>query len=224
MNPHFSILMLSHKKPELMLQALKSVEGQTYPDWDLTIVDSGLKHSYPGVKAKIQWTMEPELPGKNVDFAIGPRLMNMFMDRLKGPWIVHLGDDDLLLENCLADYAATIKVQPAYQSFVGGQMRLCCDENGRTTRLNLTYLTSGIHHPGQMDCKVDGMQFVFHVELWKQLKAKYPAPWPEELEHVKHADGLFMERAVAICPAFPVPGIQTINRRTPFSQFCGKGQ
>jgi hypothetical protein len=73
-----------------------------------------------------------------------------------------------------------------------------------------------------MDCQIDYLQFVFNRAMWERLCEQHEGrPFPEEKEHSRHADGIFMERAVAVSRARPVEGVHCVNRRTPVSRFCG---
>lgn len=223
LTPHFSVLMLSHQRPVLLIQALESVLGQSYKDFDLTVVDSGaltpmLLEQY-GDRISVLESQDELLPPNT---GIGPWLMNRFMPNLQGPWIVHLGDDDLYWQDYLETFANAIRLYPDQKTFVTGQVRVVCDALGRLQGVKGEHPAVGTYTTGRLDCHVDGMQFCFHKSVWDKLCVEYDhKPWPEEIESVKHADGLFMERAVKIQPAMPVAGIHCVNRRSPSSKFAG---
>lgn len=232
--PHFSVLILSHNKWPMVCQAINSVISQTYKRWDITIVDSGslmdkLEEEYGTLYPRfgavypltIQESKEP--PGLK-ERGINPCAWVLNQWFPKSEWSFVICDDDYLLPTYMEAFSRAIVANPGRHAFATGQIRGVSDDIGSLIRVTHAIYPGVELMPGMMDCKIDYLQFLHDQWLWEEVRKKHGTCYPIEMELSKHPDGIFMERAVSICPALPVPGIHCVNRRTPLSQFCGSGQ
>lgn len=221
----FSIIILSHEKPKLVRQALDTAQAQTFPAGEILIMDSGallneIPHGRVDATTRIQATSEtPEIRETK---HIPSWVLNQSIPQLAGEWIACLCDDDLLLPSYLESFNLKLPSTSEPACLYTGEMRVRSDSNGCFTEDMGNFVADRERGPGDMDRQVDYLQFIFNRAMWQKLcELHNGCPIPEEKEASNHADGLFMERAVALSKAQPVPGLNCINRRTPLSAFCG---
>jgi glycosyltransferase involved in cell wall biosynthesis len=221
----FSIIILSHEKPKLVRQAIDTAQAQTCPAGEILIMDSGallkeIPYGHMDAITRIQHTAEtPEIRDTKV---MPCWVLNQSIPNLAGEWIVCLCDDDLLLPGYLESFKLKLPESKEPACLYTGEMRTRADQNGCVTEDLGNFIADRERGPGDMDCQVDYLQFIFNRALWQKLCERHDGkPFPEERESYQHADGLFMERAVSVVKAQPVPGLNCINRRTPLSAFCG---
>jgi glycosyltransferase involved in cell wall biosynthesis len=221
----FSIIILSHEKPKLVRQALDTAQSQSFPPGEILVMDSGallkeIPHGHVDTITRIQHTAEtPEIRATKL---MPCWVLNQAIPHLAGEWIVCLCDDDLLLPSYLESFKLKLPESKDPACLYTGEMRARADQNGCVTEDLGNFMADRERGPGEMDCQVDYLQFIFNRAMWQKLCELHGGkPFPEEKEAASHADGLFMERAVSVAKAQPVPGINCLNRRTPLSAFCG---
>lgn len=241
--PSFSVLITSHNKWPMVCHAIDSVLGQTYPHIQLLVVNSGacdrnLRNRY-GHRIDLELYRDDDTTDTSTNKAAA--VLNHWIPRLRNDWISYCCDDDLyfptffeamarqiaeigqiltvhdLNPNMPPDFSHPPFRTQAPRCFVTGQLRVRADADGTITHIkDVVPAKLGLYQPGDMDCKVDYLQFVFHKSIWKEVGG-YSTKWEDR----QHADGIFMEQAIRICRGVPVHGIHCINRRTPLSRFCG---
>jgi hypothetical protein len=219
-----SLLVLSHNRPKLLRQALDSAISQTVPFDQILVADSGLLCDADldcMIDANVMMIPTNETEEDRRNHLMPCWVMNRFIDKLPGDWFAVLPDDDLLMPNYVESFAPVVECDAAPACAYTSQWCVQADANGRILKCLDTRLADAIRGPGEMDCLVDQLQFAFNRSMWIALCLRYAGkPFPEHPRYCKHADGIFMERAVAISPAMPVPGTNCLNRRTPTSKFC----
>ena len=109
----FSIAIPAYK-PEYLDEAVSSVFAQTFGDWELIVVDDASP-------ADLRTIMAPYLADPRVQYYRNEQNFgsvnvvnnwNRCLEYCKGDYVICMGDDDKLLPNCLADYAALIAEYP----------------------------------------------------------------------------------------------------------------
>lgn len=111
--PHFSVVIITYKRPQLLRRAVESVLTQTYCDWELIVSDDERE---PGeswrflegiakTDARIRITRNPSAAGQvnNINHA---------MSMARGRWIKPLYDDDALKPHCLEVFARATRLPP----------------------------------------------------------------------------------------------------------------
>lgn len=95
-----SIIMATYNRASTLPRAVESVLGQTYPDWELIIIDDGSTDGTPDVLAGMT---DPRIrvyrhsPNRGVTAA-----KNAGLDRIRGEWFTTLDSDDEALPTALA--------------------------------------------------------------------------------------------------------------------------
>ena len=109
----FSIAIPAYK-PDFLAEAIASVVGQTYGDWELIIVDD----CSPADLRKIAspWLEDSRVRYYRNDSNFGALDVvdnwNRCLDYCTGDYVICMGDDDRLLPNCLEDLAELIDRYP----------------------------------------------------------------------------------------------------------------
>lgn len=112
--PLVSIIIRTCNRPTLLKQALESVEGQTFKDYEVIIVEDG------GSSAKHIIIKFPQMPIKylQTDRQVGRTVAaNKGLELACGQLINFLDDDDILLPNHLEALTNSYKKNPDYDLF-----------------------------------------------------------------------------------------------------------
>lgn len=119
MNPLVSVVICTYNQGEYLRDAVESVLGQTYPHWELIVVDNGstdgsaaLLREYEG-DARVRLLLYPEN---------GPvtRRLNEAIRLSRGPYLSLLWGDDYYLPHKLERQVAAFAEQPAEVGVVYG--------------------------------------------------------------------------------------------------------
>lgn len=104
--PRVSVVLPTHNRPKLLAEALASIEAQTYPDWEVIVVDDG---SEPPAEISAA-TQRPErvrvLRHSTAQGGAAAKTAGMALAR--GDIITFLDDDDLYAPEFLARTVATL--------------------------------------------------------------------------------------------------------------------
>jgi glycosyltransferase involved in cell wall biosynthesis len=107
--PRVSVLIPTYNRQQYLVEAIQSIEGQTYRDWEIVVVDDGstddtrsvLEAFYDSVRYFHQ-------QNQGVSTA-----RNLAFRESTGEYIFFLDSDDYLLPNALADLSAALDANPA---------------------------------------------------------------------------------------------------------------
>lgn len=129
MATNFTIALPSYKTLYLR-ECIESILGQTYPDFEVVIVNDASPEDMDSVVAEFHderiryYKNEKNFGAYNV---VGN--WNRCLEYAKGDYIICMGDDDKLLPNCLEDYAKLIEKYPGLGVYHGWTEII--DENSR---------------------------------------------------------------------------------------------
>jgi glycosyltransferase involved in cell wall biosynthesis len=102
MNPLVSIIVPLHNRVDLVGETIESVQGQTYPHWELIVVDDG---STDGSNVVVQAYAERDKRIKLHYRERGPKgaptCRNIGVEKSTGSYVIFLDSDDLLAPFCL---------------------------------------------------------------------------------------------------------------------------
>lgn len=151
MNPPVSVLIATHNRPELLAQALASVEAQTYPHWDIVLVDDG---SMPPVDlASCPPTLAQRITLLRHDHAQGSgAARNTAIRHARGEILAFLDDDDLLAPDFVARAVGALQGHPELDmicigvSWFGRHAEAARDECGHST-LRFLQEAQGVRAP-----------------------------------------------------------------------------
>ncbi len=222
----FSVIILSHNKPDLVKEAVQSVLDQNFQNWEAVLVDSGvlLKRGF------FDYLKDPRIrvipSGETPDMA---KRMNMASwcvnnvlnsNLLHGELIMYLCDDDLLYREAFEtfwNYYAKHNREP--QAMYASQDIGLVDRQGRTKIIGqrIADRPAGRFCRGRkLDCQVDNLQFCHSRAILEQLRRAHKTTryHSEDKEDAAHADGIFMEQIGALTKVHNIDKLVSINRRT----------
>lgn len=108
----FSILVPAYK-PQFLAECIESILTQTYPDWELIIINDASPYDIDIIVDKYS-DSRIRYYKREKGFGV-ERLVDNWNDCLSnatGEFVINMGDDDKLLPNCLADYYELISKYP----------------------------------------------------------------------------------------------------------------
>jgi len=136
--PKFFILTATLDRADRLSQAITSAKAQSYPHWELFVLDDGSSDDTPAVLAReskderVHGYRFAQPRGVN---AARNQLLDEILGRDEAGFLVILDDDDLLAPQALENFAAEIARRPDARWLVAG----CQDQYGRSlTRLTDT--------------------------------------------------------------------------------------
>lgn len=98
--PFFSVIVPTHRRPELLRRALSSVLGQSCRDFELVVIDDAGDAATALAAAELLRPADTFLRRAGAPGPAGSR--NAGLDLARGEWIVFLDDDDALMPGHLA--------------------------------------------------------------------------------------------------------------------------
>lgn len=226
-SPHFTIIMLSHNKPEFCLQAIESLLKQSHKDFQCILTDSGILYDqgyFNFLNGDKRFTIVRSEETEDIKnrLSIAPWCFNnCFRNHLvKGELILYLCDDDIYYENALEVFYNFFKKNPhvhaAYASEDMGFIEpdgvlINCGERIADIKRGRCILSE------DLDCIVDYLQFCHKHEVLNWLSVKNQEYFPESKVCDNHSDGIYMSRIGDIVPVYPIDIKVGMNRRTPQS-------
>jgi spore maturation protein CgeD len=119
--PAISCIVVSHNKPDLLLEAVESVRNQSWTDWQAIVVDSGVLYDRDFF-SPLAWTHDPrftlirstETEEQRRTTAMAPWCFNECFRRgwVKGRLVMYLCDDDILYPNTFATFLQAFEECP----------------------------------------------------------------------------------------------------------------
>lgn len=224
-----SCICVCHNKPDLVHEAIESVVTQSYHNWDLIIVDSGVLYD-AGYYDKFYWrndgrirllrSTETEETRRNK--AMAPWCFNECYRKgyVTGDLVMYLCDDDILYPNAFETFVSYCNFNPNAEAMYASQDIGVIYTNGWRAIVGERIATTvgGRSCQGRgMDCQVDYLQFCHKRALLKRFPTdEY---WREGKDTESHADGVFMEQVGCYVPIYPIDVKVSQNRRTPQSTY-----
>ena len=129
----FSIVMPVYNHAEYLGEAIESVMGQTFENWELIIVDDGSTDGSPAIARRFaqQDNRIKVITQQNS----GPaKARNTALRQISGQWLAFIDSDDKYFPDALENFAKKIKANPDAAFFHGYRHRL--DFDGNITELS----------------------------------------------------------------------------------------
>jgi len=218
-DPHcVTVLLTSHRQPELVHQAIASVLAQTTDQWQLIIIATFAavpRDAFDRYRSDARITIIDT--GEGSSGYTGPRGQGAALNRairsgmVQGDLVACLSDDDMLAPRWLGAAVAAAVEHPDQAAWwgIGDRQELAAD--GRTRRLG-KLLASGVIDGGHKGRgQIDGGQVVVRRDAWQD--------WPEGAEQASQADGYWIDEIAWHRPIHPVDQLALIHRHTPDSTF-----
>jgi glycosyltransferase involved in cell wall biosynthesis len=203
-------ILISHRKPKYVHEAIASVLAQDSPDWQLVINDSGsLFHELKRYEAdpRIKVIQSP-----HGDRCQGWQINEVVLQGLvRGDLLCYLSDDDVYSPNAFAIFLDQARFWPNQRAWYASVERTALKEAGEERIATLEARLQGGIGGESLDCVADGMQVCHRADLF--------VPWPEDRAVAWHADGLFLQALGKRETIYPLPVVIGRHRHTAASEF-----
>jgi len=225
--PLFTCIVLSHNKPDHVVEALASLCGQSFQDWEAIVFDSGVLTDRgfftneplcadPRVRLVRSWETEELRRTKTIASWCFNECFRQ--DLVRGSYVTYLCDDDILYPQALASFDRYIHDHPGTMAMYGSIDMTVITAGGERLLLRESQareIKGRCCRGGRLDGQVDYLQLCHHVAVLKTFPGdEY---WPERRDLIRHADGVFLEQIGSRFPIFPVFAKIGENRKVPQS-------
>jgi Glycosyl transferase family 2 len=224
-----SILIISHNKPHSVKEAIQGVLDQTHPNWEATLMDSGvlLNQGFFAYLADPRFKIIPT--GETPEFArtrnMASWCLNHWLnsDRARGELIMYLCDDDLLYPQAFETYWRFYQQHDRVpQAMYASQDIGLVDPQGKNQIVGrrVADRPAGRFCGGaRLDCRVDSLQMCHTSKILEKFREVYKTTQfhSEDKRDAHHADGIFMERLGALTKFYNIDKVLSMNRRTDVS-------
>lgn len=216
--PLASVFTPSYNKGPLALEAMGSVLGQTFGDFEYWVLENSTDAETRSAVGALAAT-DPRVIYREVDFTEADRrefyptarLLNEFYPQAAGEYVFYLSDDDLLAPTCLERCVAFMEGDP---EMMVAYFTMTFTRDGRGVSTIGANGFRGLGSNAGVDCSIDGGQIVHRRRCLDELEQPYfPLGWPD----AGHADGLFMEKLAARFRFYPLNETLAEHRFTALS-------
>ncbi len=195
MNPFVSIVVPLYDRVDLVGETIASVQRQTYPHWELVIVDDGSTDgSDVVVRAYADRDERIKLHYRDRGPKGAPTCRNIGVEESTGAYVIFLDSDDLLAPFCLEHRLEKVAECP-YEDFLVFPIAIFNTVPGEAYRLWNRLVKPG--SPGDLDrCLSTDTPWQTSGPIWKRETLRRVGPW---LEGVKCRQDLeFHVRALSL--------------------------
>lgn len=132
--PLVTVVMATRNRPKLLKVAMASVINQTYPNWELVLVNDGGED----VRALVEEARDPRIRYFRLPENRGAaHAYNYALFESKGEYIAYLADDDLYYPNHLQVLVDVLEANPSVGGAYSQQYEVKCTiENGEYTAIH----------------------------------------------------------------------------------------
>ncbi|MDB5182427.1 MAG: glycosyl transferase family 2 [Candidatus Saccharibacteria bacterium] len=128
-----SVVTPTYNRAHTILNAIKTVQAQTYKNWEMIIVDDG---STDNTEEVIKSLNDPSIRYYKKQNGGPSRARNYGVEHAKGEWIMYLDSDDELLPECMSISMEWLNKYPqAVFAFPRSTRTLELYENGKLTKV-----------------------------------------------------------------------------------------
>ncbi len=213
-----TVVICSHRKPQYVHQAIRSVQNQSTDSWRLVIVDSGHLHlaQFFGAYRKnprisVLHTGESNGHAKRVCAQGWAHNLAIDAGLVTRDLACFLSDDDVYYPHALEQWIDAATAHPDQSAWMAPAEVVRVGKDGVEEYL--------MQLPGEplfaptrhLDGVVDGMQVCCRTKILPH--------WPEAVADAPHADGVWMDRIGVVAEIHPLRQVCGRHRRTPLSTF-----
>jgi hypothetical protein len=217
-----SILIISHNKPRSVKEAIQGVLDQTHPNWEATLMDSGVLLNQ-GFFAYLKDPRVKIIPtGETPEFArtrnMASWCLNHWLnsDRARGELIMYLCDDDLLYPEAFETYwNFYLQHDRVPQAMYASQDIGFVDPQGKNQIVGRRVA----NRPAGRICRgarLDCLQMCHTSKILEKYREVYKTTQfhSDDKRDAHHADGIFMEQLGALTKFYNIDKVLSMNRRT----------
>lgn len=217
-----TVLLTAARQPELVHDAIASVQAQATDEWELVVMDAGEQYD-AGLYDRYAGDARVRVYRTNETAAIRKRLgvqawaINEAWRRglVRGDLVMVLSDDDVLSPTWLAHVLAAARAHPDQSAWHGSAERRERDDAGRERVLGQLRVEGVAGEGRPLRGVIDGMQVAVRRSAWR--------PWPEGRAQAREADGWWMDTVAGETPIHPLNVQVGVHRHTPLSTWTRPG-
>ncbi|WP_042357265.1 glycosyltransferase family 2 protein [Bacillus rubiinfantis] len=220
MNPLVSIILTSYNKSASVGQAIESVIKQTYPHWELFIMDDNSNEETVGVIE--QFLDHPRIYYYNSHVAESDRykttryatLINQAIADSRGKYLSYLTDDNIYLPQRLKVMVNYLEKNKTVQIVYSEQLVKVYGHNQTVTQ-EFVRKNYGILHKAAN--RVDHCSVMHTRKIANQVFNKYQSYWDDDPQFWLNGDAAFWTRLNQLQPFYPIPQVLDVAWKFPES-------
>ncbi|MFC0470040.1 glycosyltransferase family 2 protein [Halalkalibacter kiskunsagensis] len=205
-----SCILTSYNRPKGVREAIESVQRQTYPNWELIIVDDNSNISTKQILKKLV-NKDPRLKLiqsgiKETDRQKSTRYatcINLALSQVSGDLITYLTDDDIYYPQRFEKMVNVFQRSPQIY-VVYGRQRVVNIKNGKITKKRLRPLIGVTKHPMS---RVDHNSFMHRRSCLNLVKS-----WDDDPKYWRNGDAMFFRKLIKHWSFHPVNFITDEHR------------
>lgn len=207
-----SVILTSYNRPRLVQEAIRSVQAQTYPDWELVIVDDHSNDETQAVLAEavrtdpsrltlIQTGVRPEDRPRTARYAT---CINLAIPLLKGQLVSYLTDDDIYYPDRLERMVGIFRERPDVYVVYGQQRLVELHPDGSVREIGIRPCYGITRSPmGRID---------HNSVMHRRSCFDVVGSWDDSPQHWLHADAAFFAKLARHWDFYPVDHVTEEHR------------
>lgn len=137
-SPRISVVLATRDRRDLLARAIASVQAQSYPTWELVVVDDG---SSDGTADLLGSLTDDRIVVLHAGGSGAAAARNVGLAAARGEWVTFLDDDNLMAPGWLRGIAHFAATTPGASALYGAQLRQYEPQEGRAVDTYLWYVT-----------------------------------------------------------------------------------
>lgn len=220
-----SVFLLSHNKNGWVQEAVASILGQDYDDYELWIIDNSTDdrtcadlEDYLDIDAgpdpRVIFIRHDVPADVRTNLYVPSWLLNQYYPRATGDVILYLSDDDLFVPGIFRAIVTAFEENPDWSALYFALSRITVNQPGEFPAPWMVISAEVPRGSGEVDCCIDGGQVAYR----KEVLAKIGQPYFDEAKNQSnHADGRHLQKITEQYAFHPIVRHGVIHRHTPIS-------
>lgn len=206
-----SIILTSYNRPRLVREAIASVRNQTYPDWELLVVDD---NSNEETQMVLNHAIENDPRCRVINSGVQPAdrmrtaryasCINLALPMTTGNLITYLTDDDIFTPDRLALMVQNFAAHPEVYVVYGQQRLVNLNPNGTTSSMGIR---------SSIGITRDPANHIDHNSVMHRRDClDIVGYWDDGPQHWGGADGAFFQKLAQHWDFYPIEHITEEHR------------
>jgi spore maturation protein CgeD len=218
MGHKISVILTSYNKPKSVGDAIKSVLNQTYPNWELFIMDDHSKEETVNLikgflnDNRIQYDNSQIQDDKRHETTRYATLINEAIPKTSGKYLSYLTDDNLYLPDRFKKMVDILRANSHIEIVYSQQLVKWLDHDDRLEN-EMVRLTKGIL--SDIGESIDHCSVMHSRKIAEQVFEKYGNYWDNHPNFWYNGDAAFWQRLVKFSPFYPIPETLDIAIKKP---------
>ncbi|MDQ1003608.1 spore maturation protein CgeD [Neobacillus niacini] len=215
-----SIILTSYNKPKTIAGAIESVIKQTFPHWELFIMDDNSnKETVQIIK---RYLHDPRIYYFNSHIKDEERfkttryatLINNAIPKSKGEFITYLTDDNVFLQDRIEKMVKIFVQNPNIDIVYSQQLVKWIDETAQVVQQFVRKTRGVLNNPVGV---VDHCSIMHTRKILEKIYNLYGSYWDDDPDYWFNGDAAFWKRLTNFSLFFPIPQTLDIALKDPYS-------